>query len=83
MGRWAMRSGNAGVDRVHEVYDASYRRLVGQLTGVTGDRLLPGPELVVDAIDAGFEFRARRRLQRASGDEPGDAAFERHQHIEE
>ena len=26
-----------GVERVREVYDVSYRRLVGQLTGVTGD----------------------------------------------
>jgi RNA polymerase sigma-70 factor (ECF subfamily) len=29
--------GTAGVDRVREAYAASYRRLVGQLTGVTGD----------------------------------------------
>lgn len=27
----------SGVDRVQEVYATSYRRLVGQLTGVTGD----------------------------------------------
>ena len=29
--------GRDGVDRVQEVYVTSYRRLVGQLTGVTGD----------------------------------------------
>lgn len=51
MGRWAMPQGNAAVDRVREVYDASYRRLVGQLTGVTGDP--------VEAEDAVMEAFAR------------------------
>ena len=51
MGRWAMPRGNAGVDRIHEVYDASYRRLVGQLTGVTG--------APVEAEDAVMEAFAR------------------------
>ncbi|GAB3028280.1 RNA polymerase sigma24 factor [Nocardioides flavus (ex Wang et al. 2016)] len=46
-----MPRGNAAVDRVHEVYDASYRRLVGQLTGVTGDP--------VEAEDAVMEAFAR------------------------
>lgn len=40
-----------GVDRVQEVYAASYRRLVGQLTGVTGDP--------VEAEDAVMEAFAR------------------------
>ncbi|HEU4336719.1 MAG TPA: sigma-70 family RNA polymerase sigma factor [Nocardioides sp.] len=39
------------MERVHEVYDASYRRLVGQLTGVTGDP--------VEAEDAVMEAFAR------------------------
>lgn len=46
-----MRRGNAALDRVEEVYDASYRRLVGQLTGVTGD--------AVEAEDAVMEAFAR------------------------
>ena len=41
----------SAVDRVHEVYATSYRRLVGQLTGVTGDP--------VDAEDAVMEAFAR------------------------
>jgi RNA polymerase sigma-70 factor (ECF subfamily) len=45
-----MPRGNA-VDRVQEVYATSYRRLVGQLTGVTGDP--------VEAEDAVMEAFAR------------------------
>src|SRR5687767_8879877 len=41
----------SAVDRVHEVYATSYRRLVGQLTGVTGDP--------VEAEDAVMEAFAR------------------------
>lgn len=41
----------SGVDRVQEVYATSYRRLVGQLTGVTGDP--------VEAEDAVMEAFAR------------------------
>lgn len=40
-----------GVDRVQEVYATSYRRLVGQLTGVTGDP--------IEAEDAVMEAFAR------------------------
>ena len=50
VGRWAMPRTSA-VDRVHEVYATSYRRLVGQLTGVTGDP--------VEAEDAVMEAFAR------------------------
>ena len=41
----------SAVDRVQEVYATSYRRLVGQLTGVTGD--------TADAEDAVMEAFAR------------------------
>ena len=47
------------VERVREVYDVSYRRLVGQLTGVTGD---PGEaedvvmEAFVKAVRSAREF---------------------------
>ena len=41
----------SAVDRVHEVYATSYRRLVGQVTGVTGDP--------VEAQDAVMEAFAR------------------------
>ena len=41
----------SAVDRVQEVYATSYRRLVGQLTGVTGDR--------VEAEDAVMEAFTR------------------------
>lgn len=50
MGRWTMPRASA-VDRVQEVYATSYRRLVGQLTGVTGDP--------VEAEDAVMEAFAR------------------------
>lgn len=50
MGRWTM-PGASAVDRVQEVYATSYRRLVGQLTGVTGDP--------VEAEDAVMEAFAR------------------------
>jgi RNA polymerase sigma-70 factor (ECF subfamily) len=43
--------GASAVDRVQEVYATSYRRLVGQLTGVTGDP--------VEAEDAVMEAFAR------------------------
>ncbi|MCW2735887.1 sigma-70 family RNA polymerase sigma factor [Nocardioides sp.] len=39
----------SAVDRVQEVYATSYRRLVGQLTGVTGD-----PEEAEDAVMEAF-----------------------------
>lgn len=50
VGRWAMPRASA-VDRVQEVYATSDRRLVGQLTGVTGDP--------VEAEDAVMEAFAR------------------------
>jgi RNA polymerase sigma-70 factor (ECF subfamily) len=46
-----MQRADAALDRIQEVYATSYRRLVGQLTGVTGDP--------VEAEDAVMEAFAR------------------------
>ena len=40
---------DGGVGRVREVYVTSYRRLVGQLTGVTGDPL-EAEDVVMEAF---------------------------------
>ena len=62
----------SAVDRVHEVYATSYRRLVGQLTGVTGDP--------VEAEDAVMEAFARAvgsgRSSRRPNPHPAPSSFQ-------
>lgn len=54
-----------GVDRVQEVYDASYRRLVGQLTGVTGD-----PAEAEDVVMEAFARAVNSRRAFLAADNP-------------
>jgi RNA polymerase sigma-70 factor (ECF subfamily) len=57
--------GRDGVDRVQEVYAASYRRLVGQLTGVTGD-----PTEAEDVVMEAFARAVNSRRAFLSADNP-------------
>ena len=54
-----------GVERVQEVYAASYRRLVGQLTGVTGD-----PAEAEDAVMEAFARAVNSRRAFLAADNP-------------
>lgn len=54
-----------GVDRVQEVYATSYRRLVGQLTGVTGD-----PVEAEDAVMEAFARAVNARRSFLAADNP-------------
>ena len=56
---------DGGVGRVREVYVASYRRLVGQLTGVTGD-----PLEAEDVVMEAFARAVTRRREFASVENP-------------
>jgi RNA polymerase sigma-70 factor, ECF subfamily len=60
-----MQRGGAAVDRIQEVYDASYRRLVGQLTGVTGD-----PVEAEDAVMEAFARAVNHRRSFLEADNP-------------
>lgn len=64
MGRWAMAR-ESSVDRVQEVYATSYRRLVGQLTGVTGD-----PVEAEDAVMEAFARAVNARRSFLAADNP-------------
>ena len=57
--------GSDGVDRVQEVYATSYRRLVGQLTGVTGD-----PAEAEDVVMEAFARAVNSRRAFAAADNP-------------
>ncbi len=56
---------DGGVGRVREVYVASYRRLVGQLTGVTGD-----PLEAEDVVMEAFARAVTRHREFAPGRQP-------------
>ena len=55
----------SAVDRVHEVYATSYRRLVGQLTGVTGD-----PAEAEDAVMEALSRAVNSRRSFLAADNP-------------
>lgn len=55
----------SAVDRVQEVYATSYRRLVGQLTGVTGD-----PVEAEDAVMEAFARAVNARRSFLAADNP-------------
>ena len=57
--------GTHGIDRVQEVYATSYRRLVGQLTGVTGD-----PAEAEDAVMEAFARAVNKRRAFLAADNP-------------
>ena len=57
--------GSDGVGRVQEVYAVSYRRLVGQLTGVTGD-----PAEAEDVVMEAFARAVNSRRAFAAADNP-------------